>query len=242
MKTLLSILPLLFLFSGCTTTEYFSSDNMTAAQFVETELEPGSRIKFPSPWFASTNPLKNQRVTLPRPNFYEWTYQGKDGTPQSFYVITDRPVFDSGFGIADWVTVLELPKTKRQDSISEETKNLPFMELIRLYHNKQASPVELGKGDYSETVVIIWSPEAINELETLVDQKSPFTAQELIHIKTRQIFIGMSKLAMYASWGNPSSENRTVNAYGESIQHIYGTGYKHTYVYTDNGEITSWQD
>jgi hypothetical protein len=53
------------------------------------------------------------------------------------------------------------------------------------------------------------------------------------------IKIGSSECQLYASWGLPEDQNRTVGGWGVHIQHIYGNG---TYVYTENGRVTSWQD
>lgn len=57
-------------------------------------------------------------------------------------------------------------------------------------------------------------------------------------VKQGSIMLGNNLCQMYAAWGLPSDRNRSVGRYGEHIQHIYGG----TYVYTENGVITSWQD
>lgn len=57
-------------------------------------------------------------------------------------------------------------------------------------------------------------------------------------VKEANIQIGMSICSMYAAWGIPQDENRSVGSWGSHIQHIYGS----TYVYTKNGVVTSWQD
>jgi hypothetical protein len=54
----------------------------------------------------------------------------------------------------------------------------------------------------------------------------------------QQIRIGVSRCQVYASWGLPTTENRTVTAVTEHIQHVYGS----TYVYTKNGRVTALQD
>ena len=63
-------------------------------------------------------------------------------------------------------------------------------------------------------------------------------------IDQRGIFIGMSLCAMYAEFGRPYRENRTVTANGERIQHVYREiGASHAaYIYTTNGTVTAWQD
>ena len=57
-------------------------------------------------------------------------------------------------------------------------------------------------------------------------------------IRKEQVRIGMSECQLYAAWGLPSDQNRTVGSWGIHIQHIYGNAY----VYTENGRVTSWQD
>lgn len=64
-------------------------------------------------------------------------------------------------------------------------------------------------------------------------------------IQRKQVAIGMSESAMVLSWGKPRRMNRTVNAFGVRKQCVYGQLTKRskpTYVYVENGFITSWQD
>ena len=60
-----------------------------------------------------------------------------------------------------------------------------------------------------------------------------------------RISIGMSVCSLYASWGKPDKENRSVSSGSVHTQHIFNRGYKYikpTYVHTRNGLVTSWQD
>lgn len=59
-------------------------------------------------------------------------------------------------------------------------------------------------------------------------------------IKEQKVRIGMSLCDLYASWGYPDAENRTVGGWGVHIQHVYGDF--GPYVYTENGRVSSWQD
>lgn len=53
------------------------------------------------------------------------------------------------------------------------------------------------------------------------------------------VSIGMTRAQVYAScWGRPSRVNRTLNAYAEHEQFVYGGG---NYVYLRNGVVTSIQ-
>lgn len=54
------------------------------------------------------------------------------------------------------------------------------------------------------------------------------------HIK-----LGISECQLYASWGMPEDQNRTVGSWGVHVQHVFGLG---SYVYTENGRVSSWQN
>lgn len=76
-----------------------------------------------------------------------------------------------------------------------------------------------------------------------IERRKLLTANELDLVKNRQIQRGMSLCALYASWGVPNRQNRSVGAWGTRIQHVYGSSStSRAYVYTDNGIVTSWQN
>jgi hypothetical protein len=53
-----------------------------------------------------------------------------------------------------------------------------------------------------------------------------------------KIWLGMTSEMAKESWGSPDKNNRTVGTWGVHEQWIYGD----TYVYFENGILTSWQD
>lgn len=53
-----------------------------------------------------------------------------------------------------------------------------------------------------------------------------------------KIWLGMTSEMTKESWGSPDKNNRTVGTWGVHEQWIYGD----TYVYFENGILTSWQD
>lgn len=77
-----------------------------------------------------------------------------------------------------------------------------------------------------------------------IQRRKLLSDNELDLVKNKQIQRGMSTCALYASWGSPDRENSTVSARGTLIQHIYGwrRGASRSYVYTENGLVTSWQN
>lgn len=58
-------------------------------------------------------------------------------------------------------------------------------------------------------------------------------------VANERIRIGMSECELYASWGFPDRQSRSVGRYGTHIQHVYSS---QVYVYTENGRVTGWQD
>ena len=76
-------------------------------------------------------------------------------------------------------------------------------------------------------------------------QRKLLTDDELAAADKREIRIGDKKCAMYAAWGRPDRENRTVRQGGTFTQHVYNAGYRYirpTYIYTDDTKVTAFQD
>lgn len=64
------------------------------------------------------------------------------------------------------------------------------------------------------------------------------TKYDELSIRNKQIKINGFECDIFAAFGLPKRYNRTVNARGTSIQFVYDN----SYIYTDNGVITSWSD
>lgn len=71
-----------------------------------------------------------------------------------------------------------------------------------------------------------------------------FTSREIRLIKEEKIAMGMSEKALLASWGRPSDINKSVGSFGVHKQYVYrgGSYSDSTYVYLEDGEVTSWQN
>jgi hypothetical protein len=54
----------------------------------------------------------------------------------------------------------------------------------------------------------------------------------------KEIMIGMTKEMVLDSWGRPNDINRTVGSWGVHEQWVYSS----SYLYFENGKLTSWQD
>ena len=56
-------------------------------------------------------------------------------------------------------------------------------------------------------------------------------------VRQNRIQLGMNRAELLASWGNPPDWNRSVGPWGVHIQYVYGN----SYVYVENGFVTSYQ-
>jgi hypothetical protein len=71
------------------------------------------------------------------------------------------------------------------------------------------------------------------------------TAEQLADIQfltngssKKEITLGMTKEQVIASWGSPKDKNRSVGSWGVHEQWVYHS----TYLYFENGILTSYQD
>jgi hypothetical protein len=92
----------------------------------------------------------------------------------------------------------------------------------------------------ASTLYNLASPKAMTQLETVMLEKG-ITPDELEAIRRGEAFIGMSRNALYAAWGKPYTDNKTVTANGLRIQHVYTFGGRH-YAYTQNDIVTALQN
>ena len=82
------------------------------------------------------------------------------------------------------------------------------------------------------------------------------TEEELHSADEKKIFRGMSECGLLASWSDPSwkqgtynlvycgTVNRSMGSWGVHKQYVYrrcGRSYSASYVYVENGRVTSWQ-
>lgn len=87
--------------------------------------------------------------------------------------------------------------------------------------------------------------ELTRQYQSELERRNLLSQNEKDLAAKKQIQRGMSLCGLYASWGKPDRENRSVGSWGTHIQHIYHAGLRYvrpTYVYTENGRVTAWQD
>ncbi len=90
---------------------------------------------------------------------------------------------------------------------------------------------EVRKLSYLERQVVI-------RRKHFVENNPNINSQFKQDILNGTIRLGMTKEMVTASWGKPSDINRSVGVWGVHEQWIYGD----TYVYFEDGILTSWQD
>lgn len=70
-----------------------------------------------------------------------------------------------------------------------------------------------------------------------------WNAKTIKAILDGKIFLGMTTKQVIESWGKPDDINRTVGSWGIHEQWVYRRGgFEATYLYFENGKLTSWQD
>lgn len=112
---------------------------------------------------------------------------------------------------------------------TQDIASQPDMEVCRSY------------GVFRTGILLATAPAYRDEMI----RRQLLSDEEWMLVERKELRIGMSQCAMYASWGRPDRENRSVGSYGVHIQHIFNTGYRYirpTYIYTQNGKVRSWQD
>lgn len=67
------------------------------------------------------------------------------------------------------------------------------------------------------------------------------TDYEFQMICEEKIYRGMRESVLYASWGYPRRTNSSSGIWGNSKQLVYGSSPYSSYVYVENGYVTSWQ-
>lgn len=69
-----------------------------------------------------------------------------------------------------------------------------------------------------------------------------FDDSDLDRVKNERMRVGMTDCGMYASWGLPTSANRTTTGAGTRVQYVYGLSGKRNYVYTEGGIVRAIQN
>lgn len=86
----------------------------------------------------------------------------------------------------------------------------------------------------------------LSQKQTYLDRNPALDQRVKDAILRSEVMMGMTELDVVAAIGNPRDINRTTTAYGTSAQFVYETFSeyirpKYTYVYFENGRVTSWE-
>lgn len=102
------------------------------------------------------------------------------------------------------------------------------------------SDLEICRG-YGTYATWFMSDALAEQYKREIDRRKLVTPEEWALVAEERIQKGMSRCALYASWGVPMREN-TVNRDGEEIRHVYHAGWRMSpgAVYTKNGKIEGW--
>lgn len=138
---------------------------------------------------------------------------------------------------------LEMEEKQRlaDDAIQEDLarrqelqKNAP---VILRKMSKDDFCVAYGNAVRDEEIYEIGQFPGLTKLVKLEARRRKLAFNDSI-IQKEKIKIGMTECQLYAAWGSPSERNRSVGTWGVHIQHVYSG----SYVYTENGSVTSWQN
>lgn len=103
-------------------------------------------------------------------------------------------------------------------------------------------------------ILLLWVPKSIQATEArLVEQRAIAVQQTVTSLRVAhptwsqhdcelvaagKVTLGMTADMVRASWGEPRDINRSVGSWGVHEQWVYYS----TYMYFENGILTSWQD
>ena len=125
---------------------------------------------------------------------------------------------------------------KEKEKIEQNKKN----ELKKIEEERKKQE----KVSFAEKLQQMQSKLKNDKIELLKKKWPNLSGNEIEAVYNKQIFIGMSRDGLLASWGKPEDINSSVGSWGKHEQFVYPgkNDYESVYVYVDNGYITSWQD
>ena len=103
---------------------------------------------------------------------------------------------------------------------------------------REVSSVDLCKSFYLR-------PAA--ELRLELEERNEFTPEEWSFIDEHRIYVGMRELALVCAWGYPGFFGSVSESVFDDVTHLQWVyracpGCKALYVYTENGQVTGWQN
>ena len=158
---------------------------------------------------------------------------------------------------ADGVVIKTINSTDIFDKRNWTTKlgTIPPNFTLLGYDDKSPDSFKYYLVNYNGTSGIVFT----SDVETIIQERTRLTKEEILlknrkeqieslqkkygkvngdRIYNESIWIGMTKEMIVESWGSPNDINKTVGSWGVHEQWIYNS----TYLYIENGILTSWQD
>lgn len=142
-------------------------------------------------------------------------------------------------------------ETEAQKAYDEQIKQNEEQVKIdkeRLLRNAPAKFQEMRKEEFCDAfgkaIRGVWIDNIGASKEVIVMARTEATRRKLSFnqnlVRAEKVRIGITECELYASWGLPERQSRSVGSWGVHIQHIFGLS--GPYVYTQNGIVRSWQD
>ena len=128
--------------------------------------------------------------------------------------------------------------------IEDEKISSPFLDQIRDSIKKEIALKRIKNIGDAKTIKL---PKEVTDDSLRLIEKQKFVKDIFKKygkkwgklVSEKKIMIGMTKEMVLDSWGKPKDINRTVGEWGVHEQWIYSLD---TYLYFENGKLTSWQD
>lgn len=142
-------------------------------------------------------------------------------------------------------------ETKQQEQIKSQERQTAIDTYAPIYCSNQQKivvnePQLLAQGwpnaDGNHGVT---NEECVTIITKLYDYLADYAkiSSRLKSISERKVFVGMEKIELIYSWGEPNDVNKTTYSGSTSEQWIYGNPiYNASYVYLDNDIVTSTQN
>ncbi|WP_036301325.1 hypothetical protein [Methylotenera sp. L2L1] len=148
---------------------------------------------------------------------------------------------------AEAQATIEAEKTRKEKLISDRIQAHKEQQAISLKNAPEEIKI-ISTKQFCEYYGYMLRGEYITDFGSAADMKNIMKREASrrnlkvnANIAKEQILkLNISTCDLYASWGIPDNENKSVGSYGVHIQHIYKRS--GTYVYSENGRVTSWQE
>jgi len=143
---------------------------------------------------------------------------------------------------------------KRKDLNSKEEKNLSHLENVKIIsvepvsynlsneymQNEIISDVILKVKNFKNETVSLPYDDEYYFTENPIEQS--WSTEIKYAVQNQEIVIGMTERQARLSWGQPDDINRTVTSETRNEQWVYGDGPEKSYLYFENGELTTYQN